>query len=170
MKLFVGMLFDDSNVMQKASSLLKDLYGEIDTNSPVWKFDFTKYYEKEMGKELYRAFISFKRLISPEELSDIKITTNALEETFYKKDSEKRSINLDPGYIALSKLVLASTKDYTHRLYIGKGIYAEITLRYQAKKWDSWEWTYPDYKSPHYLEYFENLRILYKNQIDIPGE
>ena len=165
-KLFVGMIFNNLDSMQKSCNELQQLYGESDTQSPVWKFDFTKYYEKEMGKELYRSFISFKNLIEPGKLPDIKLVTNSLEETFIDPGSEKRSINLDPGYLCLSKLVLASTKDYTHRLYIGKGIYAEITLRYQAKKWDFWEWTYPDYKSDNYIQYFEDLRVIYKNQLD----
>ncbi|NUM35243.1 MAG: DUF4416 family protein [Candidatus Brocadiae bacterium] len=168
-KFFVGMIFNNLDSMEKAVQELRKLYGESDTLSPVWKFDFTKYYNQEMGEELYRSFISFKNLIDPDMLPDIKLATNSLEETFCNPVSGNRSINLDPGYITPAKLVLASTKDYTHRIYIGKGIYAEVTLRYQDKKWCFWEWTYPDYKSDNYIRYFDALREIYKKQVDSFG-
>ena len=76
-----------------------------------------------------------------------------------------RIINIDPGYLDLSKLILASTKDYKHRIYLTKGIYAEVTLFYQDKTFCPWEWTYPDYKTGEYIEIFNRIRQIYAEQI-----
>jgi len=114
-----------------------------------------------MGKNLSRKFISFKHLIDPERLVSIKLFTNKLEEKFLWPGSSRRKINIDPGYLTLSKLILATTKDFSHRIYLGSGIYAEVTLRYLKNKgFQPWEWTYPDYRSKEYLEIFNQLRSL----------
>jgi len=142
-------------------------YGEIDFESKVLPFHYTNYYTKEMGENLKRKFVSFKRLISPEKIIQVKLFTNRLEEKFLWPGSARRRINIDPGYLTLSKLVLATTKNFSHRIYLGHGIYAEVTLRYVKNKgFQPWEWTYPDYRSPEYLEIFNQLRDGYKKQLE----
>lgn len=165
-KLFVGMLSHSVEVLAQAQQILYDKYGTIDTESQVWPFLFTDYYSKEMGSPLLRKFITFSPLINPQEIIRIKIDTNNIEDEFTQMYcSPQRPVNLDPGYLALSKLVLATTKDYSHRIYLGDGIYAETTLRYFRNKFIAWDWTYPDYRTPHYLEFFEEIRMLYRKQL-----
>ncbi|MFQ5836184.1 MAG: DUF4416 family protein, partial [bacterium] len=119
-----------------------------------------------MGSNLKRKFISFQALIDPAEIREIKLFTNQFEQDFLHPGTHDRRINLDPGYLNLSKLVLASTKDYQHRIYLGRGIYAEVTLRYKKEKgFKPWEWTYPDYRTREYLEIFNHLREIYQGQL-----
>ncbi|MBU2221656.1 MAG: DUF4416 family protein, partial [Candidatus Omnitrophica bacterium] len=112
---------------------------------------------------LKRKFISFKKLIPPDQLSAIKITTNKIEDRLSSKNL--RRINIDPGYLDLAKLVLATTKDYNHRIYLSKGIFAEITLTYQGKSFRPWNWTYRDYQSQEYIAIFNQIREIYNLQI-----
>lgn len=138
-------------------------FGKIDFESPALPFIHTAYYEKEFGKNLKRKFIAFQKLILPHNLHKIKIITNKIEKKMAKGIS--RVINIDPGYLDLSKLILASTKDYKHRIYLTKGIYAEVTFFYQDKTFRPWEWTYPDYKTSEYIEIFNRIRQIYAEQI-----
>lgn len=169
-KLIVGMLFLQEDIFIRAREDLVSEYGEVDFESPLFPFHYTDYYSREMGDKLWRKFVSFKNLINPEDLPVIKIFTNKLEDKFLQPGSSKRRINIDPGYITLSKLVLATTKNFSHRIYIGRGIYAEVTLRYLKNKgFQPWDWTYPDYKSREYLNVFNLIRDRYYQQIKIKG-
>jgi DNA-binding LytR/AlgR family response regulator len=158
-KLIIGFIFKEEQILKKTETLLKKYYGEIDFESQTLSFTHTDYYEKEFGRDLKRKFISFKKLIPPQNLPKIKITTNQIENKTSRGQS--RRINIDPGYLDLSKLILASTKDYYHRIYLEKGIYAEITLFYRDKTFNPWEWTYPDYKTPEYIAIFNKIRENY---------
>lgn len=162
-KLTVGFIFSNEGDLYKAKLYLKKQFGKIDFESQTLPFIHTAYYEKEFGKDLKRVFISFQRLILPEELPQIKIITKRIE----KKLSNRayRRINIDPGYLDYAKLILASTKDYKHRIYLDKGIYAEVTLFYQNRTFHSWEWTYPDYKTSEYIRIFNRIRQIYVEQV-----
>jgi len=162
-KLIVGAIFASEGVLLKAKKRLEGKFGPCDFQSPVMPFDFTKYYEQEMGQGLLRQFLSFRRLINPQALAAIKLYSNGLEKRFAR--AGKRTINLDPGYLCASRLVLASCKDYAHRIYLGKGVYAEVTLQFQEGDFCALEWTYPDYKSRGYLESFHAVRKLYLKQL-----
>ena len=165
-KLIVGMISSDSALFDKVKIILeKKLRNQVDLESHVLNFTHTDYYYKEMGLELKRKFLSFKRVVSLNKIERIKILTNLVEGKFSRKGN--RAINIDPGYIDLSKLVLLSTKDYTHRIHIGSGIFAEITLYYKDKKFNPWPWTYPDYKTDEYLSLFNSIREIYKNKRDL---
>ncbi|MBI5236456.1 MAG: DUF4416 family protein [Deltaproteobacteria bacterium] len=120
--------------------------GPVDILSPVLAFDHTDYYEKEFGKALKRRLASFERLIRPDELADVKIFTNGLERSDFCTEDGKRRVNIDPGFMALEKFVLASCKNFSHRIYIGQGVYAELTLMYEGSDFVFLPWTYPDYK------------------------
>ncbi|MFA5410336.1 MAG: DUF4416 family protein [Candidatus Omnitrophota bacterium] len=163
-KLIVGFIFKESQVEEKAKGLLEKRFGKIDFESPCLAFTHTDYYEKEFGSGLKKKFISFKKLIAPDDLAGIKKTTNQIEKRLSRRQS--RLINIDPGYLDLSKLILATTKDYKHRIYLKDGIYAEATLFYQNKTFTPWDWTYPDYKQAEYLAIFEQIRDIYKRQIE----
>ena len=119
-----------------------------------------------MGPNLLRKFLAFERLIDPGELASAKVFTNRLEEKSAGGGSDgRRAVNLDPGYITLAKIVLASTKDYSHRLYLADGIFAEVTMHYAGGRFNAWPWTYPDYQSEAYCEFFESLRNRYRDSL-----
>jgi hypothetical protein len=126
-------------------------------------FDHTDYYTPEFGLDLERQIVTFERLISPIDLPAIKRKTNDLEWTFAK--TGRRQVNIDPGYVSLGKMVLATTKDHAHRLYLGQGIYGEVTLTYQQGGFRPWPWTYPDYARDAYCGLFNQIRQHYKAQL-----
>ncbi|MCD6506047.1 DUF4416 family protein [Candidatus Poribacteria bacterium] len=170
-KLICGMISAHKELFDKAASLLQEKFGSIDLKSYIIPFNFTDYYAEEMGENLKRIFISFQKLIWPEDLAEIKLQTNQLERKFLYPGTERRMINLDPGYVAAGKLVLATTKDHSHRVYLGKGIFAEATLRYYKGSFRPWEWTYPDYRTEEYIQIFNQIRKIYMRQLrEIRGE
>lgn len=162
-KLIAGFIFNQDAIFLKAKKGLQRKFGSIDLESPTLPFLHTDYYSKEMGTGLKRKFLSFNNLILPSRLAAIKIFTNDLENAL--SHNLKRQINIDPGYLETSKLVLATTKNYNHRIYINRGIYAEVTLFFQNHTFKPWDWTYPDYRTPAYIEVFNNIRQIYLNQI-----
>jgi hypothetical protein len=164
-KLFVGAIFQEETHFEKAYAALSKKFGPLDFKSALLDFNQTNYYEKEMGEGLKRQFFSFKRLVPPEKLVVIKLTTNALEKKLSFKNA-KRTINLDPGYISLSKVVLATTKSFSHRIYIGRGIYEEITLIFQKGSFNPTIFTYPDFRTDEYIQIFNNLRQNYYKTIE----
>jgi len=154
--------------MARAVRLLAEHAGPVDATSELWPFDFTDYYQVEMGDDLLRRFVSFERLIDPVELAGFKILTNQLEARLCRDcglPESHRPANLDPGYVTTSKLVLATTKDYGHRIYLRDGIYAESTMHYIDGRWVPWPWTYPDYADARYHAFFEQVRELYKQKL-----
>lgn len=159
-KLIIGMLANNNALFVSAKNLLLREFGYIDYESRLIAFNYTSYYTKEMGEPLQRQFISFKKLISPEKLAKIKLITNSLEKklSITKGAVTHRQVNLDPGYISDSKLMLASTKDYFHRIYLNHGIYAEITLFWKNNTFQPFEWTYRDYQTKEYIDILNYVR------------
>jgi hypothetical protein len=141
-------------------------WGPIALSSEPFEFTATDYYSATMGAGLRKQFFAFERLSHPGSLVDMKLQTNAWEAEFVEmgQHPEPRPLNLDPGYLTLSKLVLASTKDYAHRIYLGKGIYAEITLQYRHHQWQPHEFTFPDYRRADYHDFFTRCRDYLKHQ------
>ncbi len=135
-------------------------FGTIVRAGPVLNFDFTRYYEKTMGSPLFRRFYLFAPGFPTDELASVKIRTNEMEREFASRTASPvpRPVNIDPGYLTLSKLVLASTKDHAHRIHIRDGIFAEVTLTFKQGSFRAWPWTYPDYASEGYIEFFNNAR------------
>lgn len=162
-KLIVGFIFREEPILRKAIGILEKKFGKIDFESRAISFKYTGYYEKELGDSLSRKFASFSGLTLPENLAKIKTLTNRIEKKLSAKGS--RRINIDPGYLNLSKLVLASTKDFSHRIYLNRGIYSEITLMFRDKTFQSLDWTYPDYRTPEYIDIFNKIREIYSQQI-----
>jgi hypothetical protein len=157
-------------IVPEAEEQLTALFGIVDSRSKPFRFDMTHYYDETMGTPIYRYFLSFEKLIEPSAIAGAKIQTNNLEST-YSPDYPKllRPINLDPGYLEQSKIVLASTKNFYHRILISGGIYAEVTLHFEDGVWQSFPWTFPDYKTARYHQYFSSLRNLYRNQLSRMG-
>jgi hypothetical protein len=164
-KLIVGIIAAVPDLLAVVHQRLGGRFGRVDFASDLLPFDYTTYYETEMGKDLKRQFVSFEKLISAEELASAKCFSNAVECEFAMGDTASRLVNLDPGYISAAKLVLASTKDHAHRIYLQDGIYAEITLKFYRKTFQPWEWTYPDYRTSTYIDIFNHIRHIYMEQL-----
>ena len=168
-RLFSSLFSTEKDLIDKAIEELVELFGLPDVITPWLMFERTRYYEREMGWPLYRRFITFKELIRPEELVEKKLNTNKIEAK-YSVDG-KRRINIDPGYICLERLVLATGKNYTHRIYLSHGIYADLTLVFNKGTFKPLEWSYPDYSDNESIEFFNNEREKYKNQLrSVEGE
>jgi hypothetical protein len=166
-KLFCGLLCGDVDLLQRAQQLLRRRLGPIDLASEIWPFDQTDYYREEMGLNLKRQFVSFARPIHPDALPGIKHDTNAIEADIAAQCAGleiTRPVNLDPGYLDLGKLVLATTKDRSHRIYIGQRMFAEVTLHFMHGRWQTWPWTYPDYHRSEYHEFFTRVRDRFRQQ------
>ncbi len=159
-KLFMSLIALEEAIARRGIEDLNSIFGKTDYVSEKFPFDFTDYYTREMGKPLFRHFITFERLISIPSLPDIKTTTNRLEERCAPPNGN-RSINIDPGYICLEHVILATTKGYTHRPYLRDGIYADLTLIYRNKSFQPLEWTYPDYRQEAVIKLFNELRNSY---------
>ncbi len=144
-----------------------EVWGNVVLTSPKFEFSETDYYEPSMGPGLHKQFWAFETLIDPARLPEIKQQTNAWEAAYTPEGghAESRPLNLDPGYLTLAKLVLASTKDHAHRIYLNQGIYAEVTLRYQQGGWRAWDWTFPDYRRSDYHEFFDQCRNYVRQQL-----
>jgi hypothetical protein len=165
-KLFVGVLTSVPDIIPQAEQRLVKLFGAIDSRSESFLFDSTHYYDATMGIPIYRCFLAFADLIDPSAVADAKVKTNTIESEFANEFSNpQRPINLDPGYLEESKIVLASTKNFYHRILISGGIYGEVTLHFEAGEWRLFPWTYPDYKTGRYLPFFSSLRELYRSQL-----
>lgn len=163
-KLFIGIIFSEELFLKKVELILKKKIGPIDFSSPLFNFDFfTDYYQKEMGPGLKRKFISFKRLIRPEEIVKIKLFCLKVEKRFSIK--KKRKVNLDPGYLNEAKLILVTTKDFAHRIYLKRGVFSEVTLLYKNKTFQDLDWTFPDFRTAQYKEFFLKIRKIYREQI-----
>jgi hypothetical protein len=158
-KLIFGFIYRDEAIFIRARNKLRLAFGKIDFESGALDFNCTDYYKQEMGNGLKRRFISFSRLIPMSELYRIKLYANRLESKFLI--SRRRLINIDPGYLDKAKLILASTKDYAHRIYLNKGIFAEVALSYRGNSFSVNDWSYPDYRSKEYIDIFNQIRALY---------
>ena len=169
-KLIVGLLFHSFEVQGKALALLSDHYGPLDLLTEPEPFTYTTYYDREMGEDLYRQTASFLRLVQWEELVSIKLFTNGLEKKFSRED--RRTVNIDPGLLSEERLVLATGKNFTHRIHLKSGIYADLTLIYQKGGYQGLPWTYPDYKAPQALHFFNALRykLIFQRSGHIPQQ
>ncbi len=165
-KLFVGVLSSVPGILPEVERRLTAFLGPVDLRSEAFAFSLTHYYDKEMGSPISRYFLSFSNLIGPEELACIKTKTNRLEAALAADFSQvPRPVNLDPGYLEQSKIVLASTKNFYHRIYLSEGIYAEVTLHFEDAGWKALPWTFPDFRSGLYDAFFTGLRNSYRGQV-----
>jgi len=157
-----GMISARRELFDEAIAPLREAIGPVDAVSEVMDFDFTDYYESETGSGLLRQFVAFAPGPTPEFLAEAKCRTNAIEADFARAARRRgggpaRPINLDPGYIEPAKLVLASMKNFAHRVYLSRGVYAEVTMLYRGR-WQKLEWTFPDYASGRYDAFLDSVR------------
>lgn len=167
-KLFSSLFSPQAERIPETIREMEEGFGPADWVGPDMVFDRTRYYEREMGWPLARRFVSFERLIRPEEIVEAKIRTNAIETRHLHEG--RRRINIDPGYVSLERVVLVTGKNYTHRIYLSRGIYADLTLLFRRGTFEALKWTYPDYGSPEMIRLFNDIRTRYKEQLRGPGE
>jgi len=162
-KLFCGFIYSDEARWRDVLEQLISRFSPVDLQTGAIPFTFTDYYNREMGETLLRRFVSFTSLIDPVQLPDIKLFTNAIEIDTAKGGS--RTINLDPGYLSDANVIIATTKNYYHRIPLAKGIYSHMEYVLKGKQFHFMEWTYPDFKSEPYLAFFRQLLTVYKGQL-----
>lgn len=162
-RLITGVIFAPGANIGECMEELSRRFGEEAYRSAPLHFGGTHYYEGEMGTGLLRVFTAYKRLIPRETIRDVKIFTNEVEKVFSYDGG--RTINIDPGYIAEEHLILATGKGFSHRPYLGCGVYADLTLMYVNDEWKPLDWTYPDYRKPETMELFRKLRNEYSKQL-----
>ena len=158
-KLVIGMFMKDRDAAAPVIMELCVDLGPVDMVSPWMLFDHTDYYAAEMGSPLYRRITAFRQLIEQQDLADIKHLTYRIENRFAK--SGRRRVNIDPGYLLAERFVLATGKNYSHRILIGKGIYADLTLIYRGGSYQPLDWTYPDYREDRMRSYLKAVRRKY---------
>jgi hypothetical protein len=162
-KLFMSVLASSEKVLEEAKHSVECRYGLIDVQSTVFPFVYTTYYNEEMGEGILRQFFSFHKLFDPGELREIKRSTIGIESEMAVQG--KRKANLDPGYLNLSTVVLATTKDASYRVYLGERIYAEPTLSFRKGEFRPFEWTYSDYRAEESLRFFGQMRRILREQL-----
>ncbi len=154
--LFLAVLFSREEVLDSILPVLGSRFGNILYKSAACAWSHSDYYDRELGSPIFRRFIFFSSLFDASTLPDIKLETNSMEDAL--SEDGKRRINIDPGYLTSSKVVLASAKDYSHRLYLGKGIYGEVELYFQGNRFHPMHYTYKDYRDQKGLAMFETAR------------
>jgi hypothetical protein len=168
-KLVMSFLYAEEGALALALAEASQRFGKIDFLSEPMPFDFTDYYQTEMGAGLKRRIVAFETLISPDALVPVKRWTNAFEFS-HLNEHQGRSVNIDPGYMAAAKFILATGKDYSHRIYLGEGIYGDLTLIFRPGGYSSLPWTYPDYASESLRNLLNLLRKRYLWQLKNEGE
>jgi hypothetical protein len=161
-KLISSLFSPDDGLIDVVITQLAAIIGAVDWVSPVINFDRTRYYQKEMGWPLYRRFVSFENLAPPEKLVEFKLKTHEIEQQHLVNGN--RRINIDPGYISAERLILATGKNYIHRVYLSRGIYADLTLIFDKGSFTPLKWTYPDYADQAIIELFNGVRERYMKQ------
>ena len=161
-KIFCGLIGSETSIEEAGRLLVAEL-GPVDSRSPFLPFDFTDYYQEEMGEGLMRRWIAFVELRERAYLASAKHAAVIIEGEL--SESGRRTVNIDPGYVDDAQVVLSTAKNFSHRIYIGKGYYAEVTMIYMRTGLKPLEWTYPDYKGEEGREFFERVRSEYHRQL-----
>ncbi len=162
--IFVASLFSSREIFDATLPKLQDLFGRPYYQSPHLPWNYSTYYNAELGTPLYRNFIFFEPIVDTETLPHAKLSVLEVEKSF--EVHGKRRINLDPGYMSLAKVVLASGKNYSHRIYLGKGVFCELELFYQEGRFNPLPYTYYDYRDDLFLRFFSDARGLLKKRLD----
>jgi hypothetical protein len=162
-KLVIGAFLKEKALLAQVAEGLSEAFGNIEMISPWFNFDFTEYYAPEMGGPLFRRMLVFEGLIEQERLAQCKLQTNALELSYSK--GTRRCVNIDPGHLLHERFVLATGKNYSHRIYIDHGIYADLTLIYRDGDFRPLPWTYPDYSADPMRRFLVQVRNKYAQDI-----
>jgi len=161
-KLVCGVIYKEEALYTKVRAAFEAEWGPVDLESPAFPFDLTDYYEAEMGPGLVRRFMSFERLVPPESLPDLKRRTIELEEALQREaGAAGRPANIDPGYLTASALIMATAKEFSHRVPLGRGIYAHLELLFTKTGIKALDWTYPDIRREACAGFLRDVRAAY---------
>ena len=155
-KLFVAAMFREEEVLRRAVAELEGVFGRADFESEVFEFNFTRYYEEEFGRGLRKLFIAFREPLERQMLVDAKLKCIEIERRL--STGHRRRVNLDPGYVTLGSVVLSTTKEGAHRVYLGRGVFAEVALIYMHRRFQPLPWSYADYRTIIAQRFFLKLR------------
>jgi hypothetical protein len=161
--LFCAVLYNAKEI-KTPDEIIEKNFGKISAKSDIFPFSHTSYYVPEMGESLYKYFAGFKYFMLPDEIVSLKLKAVEIEDKYLKNG--KRMINIDPGYVALEKVVAASTKNFTHRIYIANSIYGDVQLMRKGNTFEKLPWTFYDYTLETALSFFEDMRKLLKGHLD----
>ncbi len=162
-KLICSIFSRHGEYIEKALDRMTRLYGPVSERSPLLPFEWTTYYEREFGADLKRIFVGFEPLIDQASLVDVKYKVREVEEEFSRDG--RRTVNIDPGLLTPERLILATFKNFTHRIYLSKGVYADLTLIFQKGSFRPLEWTYPDYASQQAIDFWNQVRKGYMDKL-----
>ncbi len=161
-KLICGLIYKEDALYGEVRRRLEAEWGRVDSESAPFPFDLTDYYEAEMGPGLVRRFMSFETLIAPESLPERKIRAIEIEEALRREHGARgRPVNIDPGYLSASALVMATAKDFAHRIPLGRGIFAHLEFLFTKTSVKALEWTYPDLRREPPQAYFRSVREIF---------
>lgn len=164
-KLVCGIIFRENSRYETAKARLVETFGTIDHESPDFPFDLTDYYAPEMGTELKRKFVSFRKLVAPQRLAGIKLRTNAMEAELGRGRGGRRRVNVDPGILTGAALFMATAKDFSHRVPLRRGVFAHLELLFTRTGVKFLDWTYPDLRRPGPLRFLRDVRTDYLEQV-----
>ena len=162
-KLFIGAMFSEESALERAIAELEEVFGRVDIRSRVFEFNFTRYYEAEFGRGLKKLFLAFEEPVSRDRLVEAKLTCLEIERAFSVE--QRRRVNLDPGYVTLGNVVLSTTKERAHRIYLGHGIFAEVVLIYAEGGYQPLPWSYADYRTEDAQQFFLAARDKLRREI-----
>ena len=162
-KLICGFMWNAAVDIRPAIQIIQQNWGRFDAKTPEFDFSHTQYYLDEFGDHLKKQYVSFERMVSIDDIPDIKILSNEIEERFIHNGS--RSVNIDPGYVADAKILMATTKNLAHRTYIGKNIFADLQLIFRRQTYEPTPWTFADMREPRMIEFFNGVREKYIEQL-----
>jgi hypothetical protein len=162
--MFVGSLFSSPDIFAAAFPCLRSRFGDTFYESPILPWNYSSYYADELGMPLFRNFLFFDPILDATALVGAKLAASEIEEEF--SIDGRRQINLDPGYLTLAKVVLASAKNYSHRIYLGKGVFCELELFYEKGRFNPLPYTYFDYRDTAFVAVFSHARTLLKQKLD----
>ena len=164
-KLICGVIYKEDALYAEIRRRLEAEWGKIDSESPAFPFDLTGYYEDEMGGGLVRRFVSFETLVPPESLPAAKLWAIELESIIrQERGLTGRPVNIDPGYLTASAVIMATAKDFAHRIPLGRGIYAHLEFLFSRPGVRTLDWTYPDLRREPAQAYFRNVREIFLRQ------
>ena len=166
-KFFVALLAADTALLSEVEKDLVAILGAVDDRSEIVPWTDSKFYEEEMGAGLLRRIVSFSSLLATDRLAAIKLQTQQIEDRYREPVADGRRINLDPGYLDVFKVALASTKNASQRIYLGSGIYAEATLHYYDGGFHGLPYTYRDYRWPETIAFLTRVRSTYLAQLNL---
>lgn len=160
--LLISVIYRDEEVLEKALGEISRRIGRIGYASGPFPFDRTEYYAGEMGGPLYRRFFLAADPAAREELVRAKVAAESIEDSF--RDGGNRTVNIDPGLLTDENFVLATGKNYSHRIYLGDGVFADLSLVFEKGEYRALPWTYPDFASTEIRSFLTMLRTIVREE------